>query len=124
MVREQLVRQIAAIDEEINKEAAAHRVPSLNLKHRTFPFATWISAIFFLAFWLFGSHIAAAYFEWAPLIFLVLGALFTLSGIWRTMMWVVKRNQKVDAGYAEGSARIRALRAEREELQQRLNEMK
>jgi hypothetical protein len=126
MSKTQLMEQIAALNRQITEETAANRVPSLNIKNRSFPMPTWISAIVLLGVGVMGPGLpfigpTMKEFSFAAPVLMGLGALVTLFAIFRTLMWLIKGNQKVDRGYSKKMDRVQELTTQRNALQKQLD---
>lgn len=123
MTRAQIQQQLVDLDRQINEESAKNRVPSLNLRNRSFPWAYWVSAAVFLAAGLFGGQflpqLHAQYGKYA----LIIGAVIGISGAIRTVIFFVKGRSHNDKGYAQATEKIRQLQEKRQELQKQLKEI-
>lgn len=125
MDRTQLLERIAELDKKINAKVDANRKPRLNLKHRSFPTATWVSAIVFAGLWIFGDSLPYLQdfmddYTWLKTLFLVLAALGLLSAVYHTFMYMVKGRAKVDKNYQKKTEEIMVIQKERENLQKQL----
>ena len=126
MNKTQLMEQIAELNRQMNELTAANRVPSLNIKNRSFPLPTWISAIVLLGVGVMGPGLpfvgpTMKEFSFAAPVLMGLGALVTLFALYRTLMWLIKGNQKVDRGYSKKMDQIQELTAQRNALQKQLD---
>ena len=123
MQREDLVQRIAELDQQINQSVSQTKVPSLNVRNRTFPWSYWTSVILFAALWLYGGMFIPEQYDWTGPVFLVLAGLFLIMAVIKTLIYLFKKGQKVDKNYVAKTEKVRELQARRQELQKQLNEM-
>lgn len=125
MRREQLLREIAEIDDRINQAVTSAELPTF--EYKPFPLGTWILAIMLFAWSRFGSMIpeAYAYYDqtktYAFYGAIVLGALALI----RSVLWLLRGHggrayQKKSSAYMEASRDARELQEKRRELQAEL----
>ena len=122
MKRDELLKEIARLDEEINRMVASAKLPSLDA--RPFPFGTWTFAIMCFAWWQYGDRIPGAYiyylntYNYAYYLGLVIGLVAILS----TISWFLRGRgyQTKNSAYLTASRSARALQERRRELQAEL----
>jgi type VI protein secretion system component VasK len=125
MRREQLQREIARLDEEINQVISSTEIPRLDM--RPFPTGTWIFAILCFAWSLFGGlipgagvyHMETAGWAWiAGIVFVILAVISTISWFLR------RRGYKERSGeYLQASRQARELQEKRRDLQAELRSL-
>ena len=122
MRREDLQREIARLDEEINQVIGATELPSLDI--RPFPRGTWFFAAVCFAYAYLGYMIPGGrevhqdiqqYARW-------LGAGMTVIAVLSTILWFFKGRgyQNRSSSYMQASRRARELQEKRQELQAEL----
>ena len=121
--RQELQERIAELDKQINLEVGRSRVPRLNLKHRSFPITSWISAFFFLGFWVFGGMFLKSVHDKFAFWALLIGGLIAVLALWNTVMWLFTGNQKADKTYAAAMDKMKELQDERAALAKQLKQM-
>ena len=122
MRREDLLREIARIDDEINAVVGAAELPRLNAV--PFPTGTWVLAILCLAWWQFGGHIPGVFIfhlETARWAFYV-GLLLAVFGFLSTIRWMFsgRSYQEKSSAYTDASRKARELQERRRDLQAEL----
>jgi hypothetical protein len=124
MNRTQILERIAELDRQINQKVDKNRVPSLNLKHRSFPAPSWVSAIVLAALWIFGGQFFPPLGK-PPINLILLGltGLSLLFALYRTFMWLIKGRVKLDKKYEAGMKDVMGLQQERQALQKQLDAM-
>ena len=120
---EDIQRQIADIDKQINKILVENRLPPLK-PPKPFPLGTWIVASFLAAYYLFGDLIPvvgeyrttyAQYVLWATLAVAALAVL-------RTVLWLFSRKPKTPPEYVEVTRQVQDLQNQRRLLEKELRD--
>ncbi len=131
MNRTQILERIAELDRKINQKIDAKRSDPVSLRHRRFPWGAWSTVIVLLLIWVFFPDINNFFQNFGPelpgfvnLIILGLALLFTLTGIYHTLMWLMKGRQKHDRKYMEHMKEVNMMQKERENLQKQLEKTK
>ena len=125
MKREELQREIARLDDEINRVISSVELPKLDV--RPFPTGTWLFAFLCLAWWLYGYKIPGAYdyhlqtSVWA----FRLGALMAMVALLSTISWVLRGRgyQNRSDAYTNASRKARELQERRKDLQAELRSL-
>jgi MFS superfamily sulfate permease-like transporter len=122
MNREQLLQEIARLDEEINRVVGSTRLPAL--EYRPFPIGTWITAAMFFAWWKFGDRLPGAYvyhYQSQNYAF-YLGLIFIVIAIFSSISWFIRSRKygKTSEEYTAASRDARELQERRRELQAEL----
>lgn len=123
MDRAEIQREIAEIDQELNRTLGSTALPSLDVK--PFPVWTWVLALVAAAWWMIGSDVPVIseyhgqYGEWGMYAAIVLGLLGLLS----TLSWLFRRRGGVSTEYRQATEKARVLQERRRELQVRLREL-
>ncbi|MCX7964155.1 MAG: hypothetical protein N2644_06720 [Candidatus Sumerlaea chitinivorans] len=120
---QEIQRQIAELDKQINNLIAEHRLPPIK-PAKPFPLGTWILALLVAAWWLFGDMVpmVGSYrqmttpYDWYAT--LILGALALL----RTVLWLLGRPRKTPPEYLEVTRKVQELQEQRRLLQKELRE--
>ena len=122
MRRQDLLREIARLDDEINSTVAAAELPRLD--YRPFPKGTWLFALLMLGWAEFGGyipgsfyyHLQTARYDW------YLGLVIALVAVLSTISWFMRSRGYKDKSeaYTEASRRARGLQERRRELQMEL----
>lgn len=120
MTRAQILEQIAELDKRIHELSASNKVPSLNMKNRSMPWAAIGSAALFLGFYIFGGGILPKIHQDYGLIIGGIGVLMALFAVWRVVMFFLKGGQKTGKQYANHVEMVMKLQKQREELQKAL----
>ncbi len=122
MRREQLLKEIAEIDEEINKVVAATALPRLDA--RPFPLGTWIFAGMCFAWSEFGYKIPSAfhYYLQTETYARYMGIIIAIVAALSTISWLIRgsgqRGKNDD--YFKTSRKARELQERRRDLQAEL----
>lgn len=123
MTRDQIQREIADLDRQLNQVLGSTQLPSLEA--RPFPTWTWIAAFLAAAWWMFGSDVPVIqnyhrdYGQYGLYAALILGLFALLS----TLSWMFRRRGGVSEDYKAATAKSRELQERRRELQVRLREL-
>lgn len=123
--RQEIMRRISDLDQQINAELAQQRAPTLDQMHRRFPIMDWIAAAACFAWAQFGQMVPgvenfhAISEKWVFWIAILLAAL----AAFRTVLWLVKRPRGRVEGYAQMTERVRKLQDERRDLQLQLEQV-
>jgi len=122
---EDLQRQIAEIDKQINKILVEKRLPPLK-PPKPFPLGSWILAILLAAYYLFGDMIPvvgeyhALYSQYSMYAAMVVAAYALL----RSVLWLFGRNPKTPPEYLEASQQVKELQNQRRLLEKELREVR
>jgi len=122
MRREDLLREIAEIDDQINSVIGAVELPKLNAV--PFPTGTWVLAILCFAWWQFGGYIPGAFIfhletaRWA----FYLGLVLSVFGFISTVRWMFsgRSYEAQSSAYTDASRKARELQERRRDLQAEL----
>ena len=125
MRREDLQREIARLDEEINQVIGSAELPSLDI--RPFPRGTWFFGVVCLAYAYFGYMIPGGrevhqdiqqYARWLGMGMIVLAVISTI-------FWLFKGRgyQQRSDSYMQASRRARDLKEKRQEIQAELRSL-
>ncbi|MCX7626150.1 MAG: hypothetical protein N2Z21_08065 [Candidatus Sumerlaeaceae bacterium] len=120
---EEIQRQIAELDKQINKILTERRLPPLK-PPKPFPLGTWILAALAGGYYLFGDLIPvvgqfyATYQRYALYATLALGA----YALVRTALWLFSRKPKTPPEYLEASQQVQELQNQRRLLEKELRE--
>ena len=122
MRREDIQREIARLDDEINRVVGSAELPKLQA--RPFPSGTWMLAILCLAWWQFGGYIPGTFrfhletARWAFYIGLALAAMAFIS----TVFWMFSGQgyETKSQAYTDASRKARELQERRRDLQSEL----
>jgi hypothetical protein len=120
---EDLQRQIAEIDKQINKILVEKRLPPLK-PPKPFPLGSWILAILLAAYYLFGDMIPvvggyhALYSQYSMYAAMVVAAYALL----RSVLWLFGKNPKTPPEYLEASQQVKELQNQRRLLEKELRE--
>lgn len=126
MNRQQLMAEIAALDQKINAAAAAARAPRLNTSYSKFPLASFISAAFFIAVGLFGPPYAPPAVPGIAFTAAIgLGVLIALFAVYRTLRWLMSKRKPSSVNeYRNQTDEVRELQERRKQLQAQLDSMR
>lgn len=118
MNREQILEEIARLDEEINRVLASAQLPKL--EHRPFPLGLWALTGLSFAWWKYGDYLPGAYiyhFETAQYGF-YLGIVFAVIAVLSSISWLIRGR-----GYGGKSEAYRSASRNARELQERRREL-
>lgn len=119
MDREQIMQEIARLDQQIRDISARGRAGRLTVQ--PFPIGAWIGAMVCLAYWLFGGMIEQEFHAWAQYIGLVLGILLLLSAVLQSIKWIGSRGGGKTRDFEKNMQEAQILQAKRDELQAQLD---
>ncbi len=125
MERNEILRQIAELERQVNAELAQTRLPGMRSSHKTFPSPMWGLTIFCFAWWGFGDMIppaASIHAMTKPYAFYVACVLGVIA-ILQTVLWLFSRGAKADAGYMQHTQHVRELQQQLAQLRQQLRDM-
>lgn len=122
MKRDDILAEIARIDEEVNRTVSSVELPWLDV--RPFPYGIWIFAALCYAWTHFGYRIPGAYaihMETAPYS-RYLGIICAVVGLLATINWLFRgRGYRAETdAYVQATRRARDLQERRRELQSEL----
>lgn len=122
MTREQIMREIAELDKEINRVLASAQLPSLKVK--PFPWGTWFLTLLAFAWYVAGDLVpyANAYHAKYGYIGLYVGIIFGILAIISTLSWMFQRRRPLSKEYEAATEKSKVLQERRRELQKRLRE--
>ncbi len=118
MTREEILKEIARLDEEINRTVAAVELPKL--EHRPFPLGMWFLTAGCFAWYRYGGQIPQAYimhYETAMYAY-YLGIIFGVIAVLATISWIVRGR-----GYSSKSEAYTAAGRSARELQERRRDL-
>lgn len=123
MNRQEITQRIAILDKQINEETENNRLPAL--KHRSFPGGNWAAAAVLAGLYFFGDSITPikSYVVKFSQPIMILAAIFLVSAIIRTILFIVLGTRNVDKKYGAAMEKVRHLQDERRELQKQLAEL-
>jgi hypothetical protein len=123
MTREDILRRIAELDNEINHILGNTQLPSL--ESRSFPMGTWIFAALLAGYYLFGADIPMIDRFHQPYgrYFFYASGLFAVLALWGSLSWLFRKRGGVSKEYGEASVRVKGLQDQRRELQAQLKEL-
>ncbi len=124
MRRDEMMQEIASLDDQINTQLAGAKLPSLDKP--SFPLGTWLIAAVFYGLSLYGALLPevgpqmkeySVYFFWGAVII----AVFALLG---TFSWMIKmfRTENTES-YRAATAQVKVLQDRRQELVLRVKEL-
>jgi len=122
-----LQKQIADLDRQMNDEVASHgRSPHMDVSSVTFPVSYWVGTAVLIGWALFadgfGGAIGQVYKMSMPWV-LYLGLLLALFTVIATIKWFLRKIKGAKAYDRSESAKIIALRRQRDELHRKLEEL-
>ncbi len=120
---EELQRQIAEIDKQINKILVEKRLPPLK-PPKPFPLGTWILALLVFGYYLFGDmipYVGQYYADYGKYAMYVAGVVAILA-VLRTVLWLFSRNPKTPPEYLEASQQVKELQDQRRLLEKELRD--
>jgi hypothetical protein len=122
MTREEILRQIAVLDKQINEISAANRAPRLASARRGFPTGTYITGALFVAYNLFGGVVLPAIHRGYGHYALYLGLFLLLVAILQTFKWIFGRGAGNVGKYMEAMDKTKDLMEQRAALQAKLQQ--
>ncbi len=124
MRREEMLQEIASLDDQINTHLAGAKIPTLD--KRPFPLGTWIVALIFFALTYYGHLIPEVgaqiheYGKW----FWYAGILMAVVALLSTLSWIMSKLKKDNTTeYREATAKVKVLQERRQELVMRIKEL-
>jgi hypothetical protein len=122
MRREQLLDEIARVDEEINQTIASAQLPRIDV--RPFPYSIWIITAAFFAWYFFGDRLPGAYAQYLATADYarILGWICAAVAALATVNWMLRGRgyHSKNEAYLNASRRARELQERRRELQSEL----
>jgi len=122
MRREELLREIARLDEEINRTIGSAELPRIDV--RPFPYSIWLFTIGCFAWALFGDRIPGAYVYYLESVRYAwyLGIICAGVGFIAVVNWLFRGRgyQAKSEAYVSASRKARELQERRRELQTEL----
>lgn len=127
--REQLLKEIADLDAQINRLVASMKLP--RIEYHPFPKSMWILALLCFGWTMFGADIPLPnaaemhqqYSTWSW----NLGLVCLVWALISTVSWIFKRGrgrrQEKSENYMENSRMVQGLQEQRRELQARLRDL-
>jgi len=120
---EELQKQIADLDREINRILAEKRLPPLK-PPRPFPLSSWVLAIVLVAYYLFGDLLpyVGTYHGKFGLYAFYAGLVMALLALLLTVRWLFSRAPRTPPEYIEASRKAQELQNQRRLLEKQLRE--
>lgn len=122
MKRDELLAEIARLDEEINRIVTSVELPHID--HRPFPMGLWLFCGICFAWYYFGDrlpgiysyYVMSAHYAWYA------GIIFILIAIYATLRWALggRSYHRQSQEYTQASLQARELQERRRELQAEL----
>jgi hypothetical protein len=122
-----LTKQIMDLDRQLGQMIAqtAGRTKRLDVHSAAFPIGYWATAAVLLGWWLFGGMIQEGIHGQTALWTAGAGLIIALLAAWKTVRHILWKVSHSKGGHEAGETpEIRALRAKRDELKARLNNLK
>lgn len=124
MRRDEMLQEIASLDDQINTHLAGAKIPTLDKK--PFPLGTWIVAAIFFALSYYGHLIPEVgeqihqYGKWM----LYAGILMAVLAVLSTLAWIMSKLKKDNTTeYREATAKVKVLQERRQQLVLKIKEL-
>jgi hypothetical protein len=125
MERNEILRQIAELERQVNAELAQTRLPGMRSSHKAFPSPMWGLTAFCFGWGAFGGQIPPAErihamsMPYAYYVGVVLGGIAVLQ----TVLWLFSRGSTADASYIQHTHHVRELQQQLAALRQQLRDL-